>query len=54
VTDLGFVIAGFTGILGGLAVYAGTLAWRLRAARREADAQDREAAAGNRTPPGSE
>ncbi len=34
-TDVGFVIAGFTGILGGLSVYAATLALRLRRSRRE-------------------
>jgi hypothetical protein len=54
VTDVGFVIAGFTGILGGLAVYAGTLAWRLRAARREAAAPDAPDARDGQPAPGSE
>lgn len=53
-SDLGFVIAGFTGILGGLVVYAGTLAWRLRAANRDAGAQQPPAAPRDRTTPGSE
>jgi len=35
VTDVGFVIAGYTVIIGGVAAYAGTLLLRLRAARRE-------------------
>lgn len=34
-TDVGFVIAGYTVIIGGVAAYAGTLLLRLRAARRE-------------------
>ncbi len=37
-SDVWFVVAGFTGILGGLTVYAATLALRLRATRRAADA----------------
>jgi hypothetical protein len=53
VTDLGFVIAGFTGILGGLAVYAASLAWRLRAAQRDADAE-RPAPGDGEPAPGSE
>ena len=36
-TDVGFVIAGYTVILGGLATYAVTLLLRLRARRTEAD-----------------
>ncbi len=35
-SDVWFVVAGFTGILGGLALYTSTLALRLRAARRAA------------------
>ncbi len=53
-TDVAFVIAGFTGILGGLAVYASSLAWRLRAARRDADAQDAPAVRDGQSTPGSE
>jgi len=34
-TDVGFVIAGFTGILGSLAIYGATLALRLRRSRRD-------------------
>ncbi|HLE59266.1 MAG TPA: hypothetical protein VJA85_06435 [Candidatus Limnocylindria bacterium] len=36
-TDLGFIIAGYGVILGGLALYAMALVRRLRAARSEAD-----------------
>lgn len=53
-TDVGFVIAGFTGILGGLAVYAATLAWRLRAARREAEASEAPDHRDGRSAPRSE
>jgi hypothetical protein len=34
-SDVGFVVAGYGVILGGLALYAGTLLRRLAAARRE-------------------
>lgn len=36
-TDLGFVLAGYGAILGGMGLYAVLLVRRLRAARREAD-----------------
>ncbi len=36
-TDIGFIIAAYGVILGGLGLYAVTLVRRLRAARREAD-----------------
>jgi len=38
VTDVWFVVAGYTVILGGLAVYAGLLLLRLREARRTLNA----------------
>jgi hypothetical protein len=38
VSDVWFVVAGFTGILGGLTAYAATLALRLRAAQRSEEA----------------
>jgi hypothetical protein len=53
-SDVWFVVAGFTGILGGLTVYAASLALRLRAARREADAQDGVTLPAERTSPRSE
>jgi hypothetical protein len=39
-TDVGFVVAGYGVILGGLALYAGTLLRRLAAARRALDRED--------------
>ena len=36
-SDVGFVVAGYGVILGGLALYAATLLRRLAAARRELD-----------------
>jgi len=53
-SDVWFVVAGFTGILGGLTVYTATLALRLRAAQRSEDAlhpvdsEPREPASTNR------
>ena len=57
-SDVGFVIAGFTGILGGLAVYAATLAARLRRVQRDAAAMREQAGgaddpAARRDPPAS-
>jgi len=57
-SDVGFVIAGFTGILGGFAVYAATLVARLRRVQREAAAMRAQAGgagdpAGHSDPPAS-
>jgi hypothetical protein len=41
VTDVWFVVAGYTVILGGLALYAGRLLLRLREARRTLDGMER-------------
>jgi hypothetical protein len=41
VTDVWFVVAGYTVILGGLALYAGLLLLRLREARRTLDGMQR-------------
>jgi hypothetical protein len=41
-SDVGFVVAGYGVILGGLALYAATLLRRLAAARRELDRDARE------------
>jgi hypothetical protein len=47
-TDVWFVVSGYTVILGGLAVYAGLLLVRLREARRTADGMGASRPAGNR------
>jgi hypothetical protein len=41
-TDVWFVVAGYTVILGGLALYAGLLVLRLREARRTAAGMQRQ------------
>jgi hypothetical protein len=42
VSDPGFVAGAYSVVLGGLAVYVATIARRARAARRAAEALDRE------------